>query len=103
MKQIYAIRDRIALDLAGNQMYALFLFRTDQQAVRYFADAILDTSSVLAKHPADYELIHCGAISDIGQLVMNEDTERGGPRIVITGDALMATQKPQLVQEVANA
>lgn len=96
MKFIYAIRDRLAQDLVGMQMYTLFVFRTDQQAVRYFADSILDDKSVLAKHPADYELVHLGTIAEDGTIT----SER--PRIVITGDALIAattTHQPQLVQE----
>lgn len=89
MKHIYAIRDRIAQDLVGVHMYLLLVFRTDQQAARYFADAINDKTSILNKHPADYELLKCGRVRDDGGL---EGTEI--PEIIITGDALLAVQQP---------
>lgn len=95
MKHIYAIRDRIANDLAG--YYPLVVFRTDQQAVRYFADSLQQERSALAAHPADYELIKCGSIDDDGQL---HQLER--PVVIITGDALIAAtteHEPKLVKE----
>ena len=92
-KTIYAIRDRVANDLIGNQMYLLMIFRTDAQAVRYFADAVLDDKSILNKHPTDYELLALGTISEGGDIT--SDT----PRVVITGDTLVATQSPTLVRE----
>lgn len=96
MKTIYAIRDRVANDLVGNQMYTLFVFRTDPQAVRYFADAILDASSVLAKHTGDYELLALGTLADDGTL-----RAQNTPKLIITGDALVAAQTPKLVTEPA--
>lgn len=96
MRNIYAIRDRLAKDLVGIQMYLLLIFRTDQQAVRYFADAILDEKSILNKHPDDYELIICGAVEDDGTLIQNLNAV---PRIVITGSALLAAQTPHLTKE----
>lgn len=94
MKTVYAIRDRLANDLVGAQMYTLFVFRTNQQAVRYFADAILDEKSQLAKHPGDYELIAVGEIDDNGELLAAKE-----PLVIITGDTLIAAQTPQLVKE----
>lgn len=93
IRGIYAIRDRIALDIVGMSMYMLMVFRTDQEAARYFADAVNDTTSILNKHPADYELIHVGNMKETGELV-----PYGDPRIIITGDALLGVQKPALVQ-----
>lgn len=96
MKTLYAIRDRVGEDLISMQMYSVFVFKTDQQAARYFADAILSDKSILNQHPSDYELIKCGEISDTGEISGYET----GPQIVITGDALIATSKqPELVKD----
>ena len=89
MRRLYAIRDRLAEEVISMQMYALMAFRTDEQAARYFADAVNDTTSMLAKHPADYELIFVGKLQDNGTII--PETE---PRIMITGDALLAVQQP---------
>lgn len=100
MKYIYAIRDRIANELIGSSMYILFAFRTDQQAVRYFADCILDEKSILAKHPNDYELIQLGWFAENEA---QEYIEARAPKIIITGSALIAAttehQPVQLVKE----
>lgn len=93
MKTIYAIRDRIANDLVGRDMYMLMVFRTTQQAVRYFADAINDETSMLHKHPADYELVALGTLQD-DQIIHSDTTQD----IIITGDALVAAQEPTLVK-----
>lgn len=100
MKKIYAIRDRIANELVGNSMYLLFAFRTDQQAVRYFADCILDEKSILAKHPSDYELIAVAELHEsmAGEIVLAD----GKHHTIITGDALIAAtteHRPTLVKE----
>lgn len=84
---VYAIRDRIAGALLGMQMYLLLCFRTDQQAARYFSDAINDNSSVLNKHPADYELIRCGSVTDDGNMIPIP------PTLILTGDTLVAIQE----------
>lgn len=94
MKGIYAIRDRIACDLLAMHMYVLMVFRTDQQAARYFADAINDTTSILNKHPADYELIKLGDLTNDGVIVVLLHEQ-----IIITGDALVAIQQPALVKD----
>lgn len=97
MKTIYAIRDRVANELVGMSMYMLFVFRTDQQAARYFQDAINDTSSVLNKHPSDYELVALGVIADTAE---GEIFKTNGVGLVIaTGDAILAAQQPQPVKE----
>lgn len=93
MKQIYAINDRIANELVGLRMYVLMAFRTDQEAARYFADAINDTTSLLNKHPNDFELVKLAHLSAAGDLVAATRT------VIITGDALIATQQPALVTE----
>lgn len=97
-RKIYAIRDRIAQDLVGHSMYVLMVFRTDAEATRYFADAILDPKSILAKHPGDYELIHLGDLTPEGYILDTVTTAN----IIITGSALVAAMgpdKPELVKE----
>lgn len=91
MKKIYAIRDRVADELVGMRMYCLMVFRTDEEAARYFADAINDTTSILNKHPADYELIELGQLDD--QYISGDHSNR----VVITGDTLLALQQPPKV------
>lgn len=86
MKNIYAIKDRVADELSGLSMYLLFVFRTDAQAARYFSDAINDQSSMLNKHPADYELRRLGQLDD-NKIINVEDV------LVITGDALVSIQQ----------
>lgn len=93
MKHIYGIRDRIANEVVGMRMYVLMTFRTDQEAARYFADAINDTTSILNKHPSDFELIKLGHLTDDGNINSRDHI------VIITGDALIATQQPALVKE----
>lgn len=81
-RRIYAIRDRIALDLAG--YYPLVVMRTDAQAVRYFGDSLAETKSSLGAHPGDYELIYLGEIDDDGTI------RAQSPELVITGSTLIA-------------
>lgn len=87
MKTLYGIRDRVANELTGSQMYILFAFRVDQQAIRYFADAILDKSSILNKHPQDYDLVKCGQLSETGHI-----SALDAPELIVTGDAIIAAQ-----------
>lgn len=94
MRNLYAIRDRVANDLIGRAMYMLMVFRTNEEAARYFADAVNDTTSVLNKHPGDYELLHLGCIEDSGPII-----PLSAPQSIITGDALIAVQQPALVKD----
>lgn len=87
MKNIYAVRDRIANDLAG--MFPLVVMRTDAQAVRYFGDSLVTEKNALAAHPDDYELIYCGVLHDNGTIEAVE------PTIIITGTALIAMIEKQ--------
>lgn len=91
MKRIYGIFDRIAKELIGRQMYMLMCFRTDQEAARYFADAINDKSSMLNKHPGDYELVLLGHIEE-DNLSAPLLTAENQYTIIITGDTLVALQ-----------
>lgn len=90
MKNIYAIFDRIAQEIVGLRMYALMCFRTNQEAVRYFADAINDETSMLNKHPADYSLILVGELNDSGNIKALHN-----PELIITGDSIISLQKDE--------
>lgn len=87
MKHIYAIRDRVANDLAG--YYPLVVFRTDAQAIRYFGDSAVTEKSALGAHLSDYELVLLGELADDGHIRSIE------PTIVITGDALKTALTPR--------
>lgn len=93
MKKIFAIRDRIAADLLTLQVYSLITCRTEQEAARYFADGINDKSSILNKHPADYELIICGSVNEEGKI-----TPLSEPQVVVTGDTIIALQTETALQ-----
>lgn len=90
-RNVYAIRDRVAQDIVTMQMYSLLTFKTDQQAIRYFADSLLDPKSFLAQHPSDYDLVLCGRVEDDGAL-----KQMSTPEVIITGDALVSAQTPKL-------
>lgn len=85
MKIIYAVRDRIANDLAGPYFNPLVTLNGDNQAIRYFGDSLANKDSALAIHPTDYELIRLGTIEPDGTIVPYDT-----PEIVITGEALIA-------------
>lgn len=93
MKTLYAIFDRIANELVGLRMYTIMCFRTNEEAARYFSDAINDTSSILNKHPSDYTLVRLGQIDDLGNITATK------PELVVTGDTLLALQQPAPVKE----
>lgn len=93
MKTLYAIFDRIANELVGLRMYTIMCFRTNEEAARYFSDAINDTSSILNKHPSDYTLVRLGQIDDLGNITATK------PELVVTGDTLLALQQPALGKE----
>lgn len=84
MRHIYAIHDTKADDLVGLQMYIMFVFRTDAQAIRYFTDSVTDDKSVLAKHPEDYQLVQLGTLDDDNTLRPEKH------RTVFTGSQVLA-------------
>lgn len=86
-RNVYVIWDRVSADLVGINMYALMCFRTHQEAVRYFADAINDPSSILNKHPGDYELRAIGFVTPDGNIHQQPS------ETIITGDVLLAAQQ----------
>lgn len=86
MKRIYAIVDLRAEALVSTM---LMLFAADAAAVRWFQDGLTSEGSLLQKHPEDFELRHLGSVDDDGII----DAE-GGFRVVLTGAAWLASQKP---------
>ena len=68
MRYLYAIKDIVANELVGMQMYLVFTFRTDAQAERYFADSVSDEKSVLNRHPEDYVLLKIAQIDEDGDI-----------------------------------
>lgn len=91
MKSLYAINDRVAGEIVGLSMYLIMCFRTDQQATRYFADAINDEKSILNKHPGDYELLRLGTINEKGQIAISAE-----PQVILTGDTIIALQQAHI-------
>ncbi|WNK13916.1 MAG: nonstructural protein [Microvirus sp.] len=94
MNRIYAIRDTLAQALVGG----LHLFKHDAAAVRFFTDVISDAQTMLHRHPNDHELICLGEVCDSGK-DMSVDGFVGGPVVVITGSAWVASQTPKLERE----
>lgn len=91
MLGIYGIFDTNAKAFLGG----LQLFRHDAPAVRFFADVASDPQTMIARHPADYELLCLGRLSDDPALIEGFET----PQVVITGAAWKAAQA---AQEAAN-
>lgn len=92
-KGVYAIYDKIAGMLIGN-VYALVIMPHPAAAVRLFQDGLQNPETALNKHPADYELVQLGFLSDKNELI-NEF------RVILTGEAWLAAQnqQPSLVKE----
>lgn len=86
-RRVYAIRDRVSDDLVGRAMYLLMVFRNDAEAARYFADAVNDTTSIINKHPADYELVSIANLDDKGNFYPHDRA------VVVTGDSVVALQE----------
>ena len=52
------------LDVKANAFATPFFVPNRSMAVRSFGDAVLDTNSMLAKHPEDYNLYQLGTYDD---------------------------------------
>lgn len=109
---IYAIRDN-ASNSIGHQY--LYLFATLAVAMRFFDDSMRAPNSILAQHPADFDLIQIGDIDEDGTIhpIHRIEMQSGldetdqptvkpvlvtGVETVITGKAWLAAQeqKPKL-------
>lgn len=85
MKRLYVVRDLVAEAVVGGVM----TFPGDPAAVRSFQDAMRNPETVIAQHPADFDLLCVGVLEEgSGQVVGHPD----GPTVVITGAAMMAAQ-----------
>lgn len=82
MKQLYAIVDTMAETLVGG----VHVFPADAVAVRFFSDIASDPQTMIARHPADHELVHIATIEDDGEIV------GATRRTVLTGSAWKAAQ-----------
>lgn len=54
-QRIYAVKD-LAINAFGNPIFV----RAQGQAIRSFMDECKNTESMMAKHPADYEMYYIG-------------------------------------------
>jgi hypothetical protein len=88
MKKLYAIFDR-----AAEAIGPVMVFAHDAAAIRSFGDVASDPQSLISRHPADFELLHIGEVTDRGVV----DTD--GPRVVITGEQWKMAQQPAEVAD----
>lgn len=89
-KQIYAVYDRVAQDITGG----LMVFTHDAPAVRIFVDALGDESTILNKHPNDFELVCLGEFDNPdGRIELTGYLQH---RSVLTGEAWKAGQQAQV-------
>lgn len=87
-KGLYMVYDLLAYCVIGQVVQAA----TDAAATRDFHEALANKESTLSRHPADYNLIFLGVLSETGQI----DTEDGvGQRIVAQGAAWKAANDEQ--------
>lgn len=90
-KQIYAVWDKIAQDLTGG----LMVFTHDAPVIRIFTDGLADASTMLNKHPQDYDLVCLGEVdTQDGECVLFGMNK---PRVVLSGATWAEMQR----QEVA--
>lgn len=88
-KRVYAIYDKQSSQIVNG----LFLFPSDPPAVRFFGDVLADKNSYQSQHPADYELMCLGQLTER----LNDRPQFEAslvPAVVITGAAWMAAQDP---------
>lgn len=81
---LYAIWDNKAEELVGGGN-AVYAFKHDAAAVRFFTDVAANPDSVVHKHPEDYDLFTFGSMN--GRELVAEPS-----RTIITGAAWAAAQ-----------
>lgn len=86
---VYAVIDRVANILIGG----LQIHKHPAPAVRTFTDAATMEGSIIALHPADFDLVQLGHI-------LEDHTIEPEFEIILTGAAWLAsqTQEPKLVK-----
>lgn len=83
-KGIYAVRDVVSTSIVSG----LILEFQDAPAIRAFHDALSDSGSPMAKHPADYVLL------DLGEIDLDTGTIVGvAPITIATGASWLESQK----------
>jgi len=86
VKNIYAIRDLTA----GVQIGGLFLHPHHAPAVRFFGDIASDPQTMIARHPAEHDLVCIGTFDEESCML----APYSRPEVVITGAAWKAAQAP---------
>lgn len=68
MRQLYCVYDLKAESLVGG----IIMEKVDAPAIRAFHDALdPKANSILAQHPADFQLLCLGSVDDSGYIVVN--------------------------------
>lgn len=86
MKNLYAIRDLVAVSLGP-----IMVMYADAAAVRAFGDVAIDPLTSVGRHVGDFDLVCIGKVDDRGLVVVGDDM----PRVVITGMQWKASQAPE--------
>lgn len=100
IKQVYAVYDRVSQDVTGG----LMVFSHDAPAIRIFVDALSDANTILAKHPADFDLVCVGELvvpgdeGDAADYVNAKNVPAlftSGTRVVLSGAAWLAQSQSE--------
>lgn len=79
---IYCIMDNVADRIAG----PLMIYPADAAAIRAFGDIINSKDTIIAQHPADYDLYVLGYITLDNEIIANR-------RVLLAGKTWLATQE----------
>lgn len=85
-KLLCVIRDRLAESVGP-----VMLFTAVPAAVRAFSDVALDPQTLVSRHPEDFDLLQVATIVEGS----GEVTPLVPPRVLLTGVAWAAAQKPR--------
>lgn len=83
-KKIYCVRDNVANEVVGG----LIMDASDAPAIRAFYDALWTNGSLLAQHPADFDLLIIGEIDTATGLI-----DSIIPTTIATGNGWQEMQK----------
>lgn len=84
LKNLYTVQDIVGNQLVGGIIQEIH----DAPAIRAFYDALRAENSMLAQHPADFNLLQVGNIDiETGDIVPTT------PKIVATGNGWLEMQK----------
>jgi len=85
LKSLYMVYDLVAKTVLGG----IIQESADPPAIRTFHDALANEQSLLAQHPADFNLILVGTLTDSGTIFSPPD----GPATVATGSAWLSSKE----------